>query len=223
MMRNHAVAAALVAGGVASSALGQVSIITGFDTSSGWAPLLLNNDGQDATILTSGGNPGGYADLRPVITGGTRGGAGMYPYLMFFQLNTPTVLTDVVMSADYRWFSQTGGTLTLDPFLWQGNHLYLPPNPFALGTNTAWTSLDPATFPISSFTTSSGVPLNPGTVQAGFMVVFSSDTPGNFAARVGIDNLNIQIVPSPGMAGVALGAIGAAVPRRRRQVWPRSQ
>jgi len=200
--------------GLGASAAGQVSIVSGFDTSSNWTVLFLNTVSSATTILSSGGNPGGYADLRPELDSTTLGGAGFYQTFPFITLGGATPITTVVMSADYRWFS--GPTVTLVPFLWQGNFLYRPSSSFALGTSAAWTSLGPAAFPLSSFSTGSGVPLSlQAPTQAGFMAIITSATPTIAIGRVGIDNLNLQLIPGPGTGVVLFSMIAAGTVRRR--------
>jgi len=213
MMRLCSALAAVV--GLAASAVGQVSIVSGFDSPSNWTVLFINTVSSATNIASSGGNPGGFADLQPLLESTTLGGAGFYQTFPFITLGSPTPITDVVMSADYRWFS--GPTVTLVPFLWQGNRLYRPSASFALGTSTAWTGLDPMTFPLSSFSTSSGVPLSyQAPTQAGFMAIITSATPTTATGRVGIDNLNLQLIPGPGTGVVVISMVAATAMRRRR-------
>jgi hypothetical protein len=208
MMRAFSLVAACVA--AALPAAGQVSVVDGFDSSTGWSALFLNNIG-DAFIQTSGGNPGGYADLRPQLQQNTRAGAGYYRSFLVFSIGS---LSDVTLSADYRWIS--GQPLTLVPFLTQENRVYLPSSAIALGTQTAWTSVGPMTFPLSTFSNSSGIPLHPqAQTWIGFFALIISPTPVVASARVGIDNLNLQVVPAPA-SGVVFGGVVVRGWRRRR-------
>ena len=193
-------------------AVGQVIITSDFSSSSGLSPILINTPAAQASILPSGGNPGGYADLRAVLDGNiTVGGAGFLWNAPMFQLGT--TLNAMVLAADYKWFS--GPTLEFMPFLRQENRFYFPDTWIALGTSDAWQSVGPMTFPLSTFTHPTGPPLSPVILtHAGFIVRITSPTPIFATGRVGIDNLTLQVIPAPGV-GVGL-MLGLAVARRRR-------
>ncbi len=189
----------------------QITVSSGFDSSSGWFQILINTPSAQANILPTGGNPGGYADLRGVLENSTLGGAGYYT-TAFYTLGSSA--TQFTLSADAKWFS--GPAMDLIPILIQNNRMYSPSSFIPIGTDSNWNSFGPTTFNLSTFSNSSGIPLSPVILtQVGFLARISSPTPVFATGRVGIDNVNLQIIPAPA-AGMAL-LFGFAVRRQRRK------
>jgi hypothetical protein len=103
----------------------------------------------------------------------------------------------------------------LVPFFWQQQlAFYTPSSSFTLDTSTAWHSLGTMDFPLSTFHTSQGASIDPHFLtQIGFMAIIQSPTPMVVTAHVGIDNIHLQVIPTPA-AGALLFA-GLLIRRRR--------
>lgn len=207
---NKRTLACVAVGVMASGAAGQVTITSGFNNQSGWALLLVNSSSNFGSIIQTGGNPGGYADLNSVLQSSTAGGAG-FKADQFFFLGS---LTSVVLTADVKWFA--GQELQLVPFLVQSNLLNLPSSFIPTGTSSSWSTFGPVTFPLSTFSNSTGTPLNTSAlVQTGFVAMIRSQTPTSASGHVGIDNVTLQVVPAP--ATGVVGVMGLCALRRRRR------
>lgn len=115
-----------------------------------------------------------------------------------------------------------GPAVEFAPVLRQSNRLYFPDPHLLLGDNDGWTDTGSITVPLSAFSNSTGVPLNPTLpTYVGFVVRYIHPAPTTLTAQVVIDNVNIEVIPSPAAWLVAAAAAPLATRRRRPAASPR--
>jgi len=117
------------------------------------------------------------------------------------------------MTLDYKFIQ--GSALSVVPVLVQESRAYLPAA-FNPGSPADWTTFSNIEFPRSSFTNSTGIPLNDAIqTLVGFVGFIRSATPISTAGTAGVDNITIQGIPAPGVITL-LPASVLALARRRR-------
>ena len=208
----HVALFAAAAVSCAASARAQIIITSGFESPPEWVGHFIGTVGT-LNIPLSGGNPGAFADLGTHLSDNTHSAAG-YRRALEFTLSNIGPVTHVELSADYRRIS--GVDAEFVPFLLQNGLVYTPASHLVLGQSLEWNATGVLVVPLGEFAHPSGTPLGPNLLtSAGFFVRLRSETPATANARVGIDNINIALVPAPATL-VPLLAAGTLASRRRR-------
>lgn len=214
--------AAAALGGLALplGASAQYSVVYSFDSGPGGLGSVTTPAGGSAIVLSSGGNPGGFARLQATIAPGPAGtprtgiagfaGTGLFPSVF-----APGI-THVVISADARFDNASTPPIPeVIPIFLQGLFIYAPAAGAAFSGFT-WSASGPSAYAVTDLLSSAGA-FNPALpFRIGFGVRIRSDLAGGFSGTYGLDNVSIQIVPSPAPAALALLALIPASRRRRR-------
>ncbi|MBX3402826.1 MAG: hypothetical protein KF699_05355 [Phycisphaeraceae bacterium] len=196
----------------AAPARAEFIIASGFESPPEWVGHFIGTIGT-LNIPLSGGNPGAFADLGTHLSDNTRSAAGLR-HIMEFTLAGIGPISHVGLSADYRRIS--GVDAEFVPFLLQSGLVYTPLLHAVLGQSDAWTGTGVLVVPIDEFVHPTGTPLSSSLLtSAGFFVRLRSETPAVASARVGIDNINIHLVPAP-VSIAPLLAAGVLAARRQR-------
>lgn len=209
----------LVVLGMASAAIAQVpfQVVDGFASQGPWGSVVTTDPGVNTAWLAVGGNPGGNVQTQLRSTPNVTVGAG------FQYLNSNLTLGSQNLQVEFQIDARFGSTVPIPapqprivPMLIQGARIYRPSTAMPISLGSAWTTLPLASYDLSTFTTSSGTPLNVNSsVRVGFWTSIEPDPLISVSFAINLDNVLIRVVPSPGAAGLLMLASLATLRRRR--------
>ncbi len=214
------IVAASIAAPSAVSAQTILQINDGFTSTTGNWTSVITVEGQSGSFISVGGNPGTYASLIALTSLNNRTGTGFQYRGPSSNILLGSLSAQITLGADLKLTSTLPQTPAPEfvPMIIQGVRVYTPAAFIPAPTINQWQTIAPVTFNVSDFTNSTGIALDPlSSVTVGFwlrMPVAPNNTPGT-GYGVGVDNVVLTVIPSPGAAcALALGA--AMITRRRR-------
>ncbi len=216
--RSLPVLAAVVGAGLiacASSVVhAAVLIQSGFETPTDFASVV--TQGGTSQVASSGGNPGGFADLRPGLGNIVQGFAGLESNTASYTVAHLPGGTFYLLQADVTFFSGLAGG-ELVPFLRQGSAL-LTPIGAGIPIGSGWTTTQVVAFALADFKDSNGNAPRFSIARVGFGVRIRGGpiTEPPFAGRYGVDNVRLEVVPAPSGAVALIGVAALNLRRRRR-------
>ncbi len=202
-----------------STAQAGIDLSSAFDPTDFWQPLTAG--GGFATQAFSGGNPGGYMQLTPFLSGPPpfQGGAGAYRPQVYFGFQIPE-FTHVVIDAEARFVGGAGGG-TLIPVVFQSGTIFAPLLSGEVISSSTFQRTPTRAYNLADFEAiypriPGALRLNPGGVlQFGFLVRLQSDVLSPSSGNYAVDNVRLIVVPAPGAGGIGCAALGLLSVRRR--------
>lgn len=205
--------AAMVIASAVPVARAAVLLQSGFDLAPSWASV--TTVGSTASVATTGGNPGGYADLRPALDSVPRGLAALESTSLSYTVANLPGGTFYLLQADVAFFSGLAGG-ELVPVLRQGISAFTPITG-GIPMTSGWARSSVYAFALADFRDANGnsPSLALARVGIGVRIAGGPVTTAPFAGRYGVDNVQLDVVPAPSSAGV-IGVALLASRRRRR-------